>query len=104
MCGQPVGVKLYHMVDLNGTFPFSWRREKRNHYLFQWRNLESEYLSLVQPEKHSKDSKNTTTTPATYDYLHDPGVRVDINCIYSFVLHAFIMLFFIYLLFSLLIH
>nr|CAH8832174.1 unnamed protein product [Trichobilharzia regenti] len=60
MCGQPVGVKLYHM------------REKES-LSFQWRNLESEYLSLVQPEKHSKDSKNTTTTPATYDYLHDPG-------------------------------
>ncbi|CAH8465496.1 unnamed protein product [Heterobilharzia americana] len=76
MCGQPVGVKLYHIVDLNGTFPFTWRREQRNHYLFQWRNLESEFLSLVQAEKHSTDPKRPMPLPRNFDHLHDPGVRV----------------------------
>ncbi|CAH8465442.1 unnamed protein product [Heterobilharzia americana] len=73
MCGQPVGVKLYHIVDLNGTFPFTWRREQRNHYLFQWRNLESEFLSLVQAEKHSTDPKRPMPLPRNFDHLHDPG-------------------------------
>ncbi|CAH8477816.1 unnamed protein product [Schistosoma mattheei] len=73
MCGQPVGVKLYHMVDLNGTFPFTWRREQRNYYLFQWRSLEGEFLSLVYPKKHAKNSKSPATTSKTADHLHDPS-------------------------------
>ncbi|CAI2725355.1 unnamed protein product [Schistosoma spindalis] len=73
MCGQPVGVKLYHIVDLNGTFPFTWRREQRNYYLFQWRSLEGEFLSLVYPNKRAKNSKSPATTSKTVDHLHDPS-------------------------------
>ncbi|CAH8488640.1 unnamed protein product [Schistosoma rodhaini] len=73
MCGQPVGVKLYHMVDLNGTFPFTWRREQRNYYLFQWRSLEGEFISLVHPKKSVKNSKSPTSTSKTADHLHDPS-------------------------------
>ncbi|CAH8298976.1 unnamed protein product [Schistosoma turkestanicum] len=76
MCGQPVGVKLYHMADLNGTFPFTWRRERRNYYLFQWRSLEGEFINLVQPKKRAESSNSPVITSKTADHLHDPSVRI----------------------------
>ncbi|KAH8849925.1 Glycoprotein-N-acetylgalactosamine 3-beta-galactosyltransferase 1 isoform 2 [Schistosoma japonicum] len=100
ICGQAVGVKLYHMADLNGTFPFTWRRELRNHYLFQWRSLEGEFLNLIRQTKSPTISKYSTTTPKTYDHLHDPS---DLLSDYLVSLH-YIRPFYMYLLEFILYH
>ncbi|CAH8441058.1 unnamed protein product [Dicrocoelium dendriticum] len=66
MCAYAIGARLEHLVDRHSTFPFAWRSEPQNEYLFQWRSLTHLFSQII--------SKSDVVLPPPFN-PKDPFVR-----------------------------